>query len=167
MGVAVIDLAEARRLLDYSPETGEFLWKISRGGMARAGSAAGSIDTYGYRMIKVGRTAYLAHRLAFLFVEGSLPRQQVDHINGNKDDNRWTNLRHATHSQNCVNRTRPNRIGDGRRGVNRIGSRFQASISIRLAGKKKRVHLGMFGTADEAHEAYLGAARKLHGEFAP
>lgn len=96
---------ELAALLSYDPKTGCFTWIVDKG-RAKAGSVAGHISkSFGYRLIKIGQHKWQAHRLAFVFMEGALPPNQVDHINQNRADNRWANLRHATHKQNHENRT--------------------------------------------------------------
>ena len=156
---------EVLAVLDYDPNSGLFTWRTARGGKTRVGAIAGSIDSSGYRQIRVGGRYYLAHRLVFLVMTGRLPAHHVDHINGVRTDNRWENLREATRAQNSVNR-RPRADRIGLTGVLVVGRRFQSAICIRENGQKRRLHLGMFATAQEAHAAYLLKARELHGEFA-
>lgn len=99
------DLTQARlrELLDYDPETGVFTWKVRRGGSANSGSLAGRLNPQGYRKIGVLKKIYSAHRLVFLWMTGSFPLFEVDHKNGNRDDNRWVNLREALHQENGQN----------------------------------------------------------------
>lgn len=158
---------EVARLLDYDEDTGVFTWRAPRGGKAQAGSKAGSMDSKGHIQIKLHQRSYSAHRLAWFLMTGKWPVAEIDHINRVRDDNRWVNLREATRGENHVNSKRPNKGGENLTGVLRMGRRFQAHMSFREAGRKRRVHLGMFGTAEEAHEAYLKAARAHWGEFAP
>ena len=155
-----------RELLHYDPLSGVFTHRVTRGGRAQVGTVAGSRVTSGHVQIKVDRRGYLAHRLAFLYMTGEWPAAEVDHINRVRDDNRWDNLRPATHAQNMVNKQFPCN-STGFRGVVRFGKRFGAAIYVGCDGKKKRIHLGMFATAEEAHQAYLTAARELHGDFLP
>ena len=96
---------ELHRLLHYNPETGVFTWRVNRSRLAKAGSVAGTINSQGYVSIMVNRKLYLAHRLAFLYMTGSFPVDQVDHINRLRADNRWINLRPCNNSQNHRNRT--------------------------------------------------------------
>ena len=159
----MLSQSELLEQLQYDPETGIFTRRRGR----CVGQAAGSRDSSGHLQIKVAGRSYAAHRLAVLYMTGQWPLEQVDHINQVKTDNRWVNLRPASQSQNCVNRTRPNRVGDGFRGVQKIGNRYQATISIRENGQKRRAHLGMFDSAPAAHAAYLEAARQRHGDFLP
>ncbi|WP_306003082.1 HNH endonuclease [Brevundimonas sp. C43] len=125
-----------------------------------AGHIAGSRTQDGYAAIKLDGCHYLAHRLAFLFMTGSWPKDQVDHRNGWKLDNAWSNLREASHSENMSNRP-----GWGRhpKGVTQDRSgRFRAAI--RKDGSRE--YLGTFDTPEEAHATYVARARELHGMFA-
>lgn len=145
--------------LSYAPETGEFTWLQRTGGQCKVGAEAGSVSRLGYRVITIDRIPYGAHRLAFLFMTGSIPTM-VDHINGNKSDNRWTNLRPADHRLNGENQRQAQRHTLGRLlGVARHkGGRWQAQI--KACGKTH--YLGLHATAEDAHNAYLVAKRRLH-----
>jgi hypothetical protein len=161
-----VDVEKLKSLIQYFPESGEFRWLRDRGRLAKCGDLAGRTDTYGHRQITINGKAHLAHRLAVLYMTGELPNHQVDHKNKIRSDNRWSNLRQATHSQNCVNRATTNT--HGYLGVVKVGERYGSSISFRLPdGKKKRIHLGMFSSAKEAHDAYMLACRSRNGEFTP
>lgn len=90
-----------QELLLYYPETGKFYWRLSQGSK-KAYTEAGC-ENRGYVMIKIDRIKYAAHRLAFLYIEGVFPEHDVDHKFGIKNDNRWSELRKATRSQNAAN----------------------------------------------------------------
>ena len=91
-----------RELLSYDPATGKFLWRVGRQCM-RAGAVAGATEVQGYRVIKIDGKIYKAHRLAWLYVTGEWPPEEIDHKNTDPQDNVWSNLRLATHSQNQAN----------------------------------------------------------------
>lgn len=154
----------ARELLDYFPETGEFRWKVGRGGRA-SGSIAGHVDLDGYRRIRIEGALYLAHRLAWLIAHGSWPTLEIDHRNVVPGDDRIDNLREATRAQNHQNIGLRSDNTSGFKGVSfdRINRKWVARIRV-PAGRYK--NLGRFPTPDEAHEAYIDAARDLYGEFA-
>ena len=106
-----------RELLNYDPDTGEFRRCTSRGGAA-AGTLAGCPGGPGsYRIIRVDRVIFLAHRLAWLHSYGVWPTKDIDHIDGDKTNNRIANLREATRAQNVMNAgpRRDNRLRNSRR----------------------------------------------------
>ena len=92
--------ARLRELLAYDQDTGEFSWRVNRGGGARAGDAAGHLSSSGYVVIKFGFTAKKAHRLAWLYQYGVWPNGELDHIDGNKKNNRVENLEYVTRQEN-------------------------------------------------------------------
>lgn len=150
-----------RELLEYEPETGVFRWKCRRGRVA-AGSVAGSPVVRGYRAISVDNVLYRAHRLAFVLMEGRWPEGDVDHIDGDVSNNRYSNLREASRSQNMQNQRRAlsNNKSSGLLGASwhKQTRRWQARIT--LGGKDR--FLGRFDTAEAAHAAYLAAKRQIH-----
>jgi hypothetical protein len=117
---------------------------------------AGTPDKDGYICIKIDQKVYKAHRLAWLWMTGAWPIDEVDHKDLDKSNNRFDNLREATHSENNRNRRKRGYVLDKRRGT------FSARINI--AGKN--VHLGQFKTSAEATAAFNAVAIPLHGEFA-
>lgn len=92
-----------KQLLQYDPNNGRFTRLVARG-PSKAGSEAGRKNTQGYRHIHIDGHDYLSHRLAFLYMTGSFPGDEVDHINRVRNDNRWANLRHATRLTNNTNK---------------------------------------------------------------
>jgi len=148
-----------REWLHYDPTTGLFVWRVTRAHNATAGSRAGSLQQKGYRVIALRGRVYREHRLVWLYVHGSWPEKEIDHVNGVRHDNRIANLRSVTGSVNCQNKKRARRDNKlGLLGVWQRRSRFVASIWVCGASK----HIGMFDTAEEAHVAYLKAKRQLH-----
>lgn len=155
--------AEALRdRLDYDAETGVFRWV--RGGKGRYPNAvAGCARPDGYVRINVAGKFYYAHRLAWLYVTGEWPQHQVDHINGDPNDNRWENLRQATPRQNRGNKGVQSNSLTGVKGVtwNAKEKRWIAYLSPN--GKFKRI--GSFRNLEDAKRARSEAAREFFGEF--
>lgn len=158
-----------RSILHYDPETGVFVWKSRpdirpSANARREGKVAGCVDPYGYQRIGVDGHRYFGHRLAWLHTHGEWPKGQLDHIDGNRANNRIANLRIATTAQNAANSRahRDNRSGFKGVSWSKVAKRWIAQIS--RAGQYR--YLGYFDTPEEAHAAYCEAARELHGEFA-
>ena len=161
-----IPVDEVRRRFNYDPETGDLTWAIDRCSWLPAGSRAGYVNNgTGYRTINFGGRKYSAHRLIWVLIYGEWPSQQLDHINGIRHDNRKCNLRLASHSQNILSgRGRLN--ASGYRGVVRHQRRNKWKAVLRINGKPTTVS-GWCDTPEDAHAAYMVAAQKHHGEFAP
>lgn len=148
--------------LEYDPLTGVFKWRQS--GRGRRKVQVGCLDKTRNRVsIYVLGASYYAHQLAWLYVYGKFPIQELDHINGNGADNSISNLRLATHSQNMQNKKRPITNTSGFKGVIKDNrGRWRATIKD---GPTNR-HLGVFPTPELAHEAYKLAAQQAFGQFA-
>jgi hypothetical protein len=140
-----------KKILEYSEATGVFINK-------RLNREAGGVHHSGYRTINIKGTHYQAHRLAWLYMFGTWPAYFIDHINGNKLDNRLCNLREATHGQN-----KANSASKKTKGATWVARDNCWIAQIRV--NKVRKHLGCFKTAAEAHQAYCTAAKKYHGVF--
>jgi len=172
-----------RKLLRYEPETGRLFWRerttdmfsktgcgSQRGNAARWNSRYALKDALtvkqrdGYfQGIILGRS-YLAHRVIWAVHFGSWPSQQIDHINGNRADNRIENLREVSSSENSQNSKKRKDNTSGFKGVSfdtRSG-RWQAQIMK----QGKSFHLGFYNAPEEASKAYIAASNRLHGEFA-
>jgi hypothetical protein len=127
----------------------------------RTNKAANSMDVHGYVVVFFNGKIYKAHRLIWAIVHGELPKGHIDHINGNRSDNRIQNLRVVTQQQNSHNQQNINkRNKSGFRGVcwNRKSSKWQASISV----NSKTIYIGVFSTPENAHLAYLNAKKVYH-----
>jgi len=150
-----------KELLHYSPETGLFTRIIKSAKKVNIGDIVGYLDkSHGYITISIDYTNYYAHRLAFLYMTGKFPKDQVDHIDGIKHHNKWLNLRDANNSENQQNQKKAfkNNKSTGVLGVYSSGENFITKIGIN--GKQK--YLGTFKTIEEAHSAYIEAKRRLH-----
>lgn len=152
---------EVRRHLSYCPETGEFHWLTSGKGRPGAGHVAGCVSgALGYRLIGLHGKRHFAHRLAWLMTHGRWPEHQIDHINGDRADNRLANLREATHAENQQNKhtTRGNKTGFRGVFIHKPTGKFVAQCRH----MKKRHHIGSFDTAAEAHAAYVAYVRAIN-----
>ena len=146
-------------LLHYEPSTGIFLWRITRGGNALIGDIAGTPLSNGYISIYIDGKRYLAHRLAWFYMTGKWPNNEIDHENTINDDNRWVNLREATSTQNKVNSKLRIDNTSGAKGVSfhsRIG-RWRATISNK--------HIGYFDTKKAAIAARKTTAKDTYGKY--
>jgi hypothetical protein len=151
-----------KELLDYNPSTGVFTWRNNRRPGIKKGDVAGSVNDSGYLLIGVEGFQYRAHRLAWLYMTGFWPVELIDHINHNRKDNRFKNLREATrieNNHNTVKRRKDSKHCEfkGVEWSNRDKKWFS-----RIMVNKKRIMLGYFKTAEAAHQAYVQAKRKHH-----
>lgn len=146
-------------LLSYDQQTGEFTWIVDRSTRVRAGTKAGGTNADGYRQIGFNRKYYYAHRLAWLYVYGRNPVSLVDHINGDRQDNRISNLREVTLQQNNYN-IKKVRASSGLIGVH--WSPRQGKWRANISAKGTIYRLGSFEDKESAHKAYMDAKSKLH-----
>ncbi len=149
-----------KAVIHYDPETGAFTWINPSGKRAKAGTPAGCWSR-GYLKIGIDGKEYGGNRLAWLYVYGEWPANEVDHINGNPSDNRIANLRDIDHRLNIQNQRRPHRVNtSGLLGVHWTVSKGKWKAS--MSHMNKSVHIGYFKTPEEASEAYVNAKRRLH-----
>lgn len=150
--------ARAQELLRYDPETGKMIWRVSQG-RVRAGTEAGTFTSDGYhRKVQIDGRNYLAHRLAWLIVTGEWPTEEIDHISGDGLDNRWSNLREATHTVNGRNAKRYSHNTSGFTGVgwHKASRKWQANIKV----NGTYIHLGCFDDLTAAVEVRKDAERQ-------
>lgn len=159
-----ISHARLLEVIRYDPETGTFYWKVATSRKIRVGSviATRSKGARGgiYLQGRVDGRICRLHRLAWLYMTGSWPANEIDHINGDSTDNRWLNLRdvpRAVNQQNVRSAKRNSKTGLLGAFPAR-GGKFRAAIRV---GQEFH-HLGHFDTAKEAHAAYVCAKRLLH-----
>lgn len=148
-----------RSVLEYEKETGVFRWLVTSRNV-KSGDVAGYIrPPNNYLQIGVAGKQHPAHRLAWLYCHGSWPDGMLDHINGNRIDNRIENLRIVTNSENMQNMRAARRDSTtGRLGVARNGRNF----AVRITTKGKRIYVGTFRTIEEASNAYISKKREVH-----
>ena len=152
-----------RRILNYYPETGSIkrVFKNKRYGQRETGF----FDRNGYLLLSIDSSKYLAHRVIWLWMTGSWPDVWVDHIDGNKANNRWSNLRPATRDQNMRNARSVRRRHQLPRGVG-YSSKAKQSFRARLKIHGHQLELGSYPTAEEASEVYQLVAELAHGSYA-
>lgn len=155
----MLTLEEARQILSYDPATGKLTWIVNRSRKVRAGANAGAVS-HGYVRIKVDGKPYAAHRVAWLLTTGRWPAAQIDHINGDRSDNRLVNLREATNSENHQNLPVLVTNKSGYTGVswNKARCKWQAFI----VKDGRSIYLGLFDNEIQASRSYLDAKRQLH-----
>ena len=150
---------ELKEILSYDASTGIFRRKVGLFPNREAGDIAGS-TCEGFVCIKIQNKTYKTHRLAWLYVYGKWPAKQLDHMNGVRNDNRISNLREVTNSENNQNQSRARSDnGTGLLGV----SRGRPGMYVAFLGiGGKRLYLGSFSDPHAAHAAYLEAKRVMH-----
>ena len=158
-----------KELLRYNPETGVFVWKVKAARCVEIGDIAGCLARTGYNQIKVAKKSYRAHRLAFLYMTGSFPPNQIDHINHIRDDNQWLNLRAVTHQENHKNRTKNKNNTAGITGVSwhKHTNKWYSRIKVNYID----IYLGIFDdwfdavcarkSAENKYGFHPGHGRKL------
>jgi len=135
-----------KELLLYSEKSGKFIRKLKKGTVKLAGKEVGSKNNYGYVIVQIEGKNYLSHRLAWLYVYGEFPKDQIDHINHNKEDNRISNLREVTCAENCKNKKLNVKNISGCNGV--CWDKHANKWRVELFGK----HIGLFISLDSAIE---------------
>ncbi|MGH6836326.1 MAG: HNH endonuclease [Methylocella sp.] len=148
-----------RTLVRYNSKTGIFTRNV-RSSTAMPGNVAGSHCSNGYLEFRVDGRKYLAHRLAFLYTQGTWPIAEIDHVDNCPSNNRWNNLREATRSQNLAN----TRARIGHKGVCWHKNRKKWYALIKVSGKNH--HLGCCDTPEAAYELYIAATKRLFGQYA-
>jgi poly-beta-hydroxyalkanoate depolymerase len=145
-----------KQLFDYKDG---FLLNKKQRGKSKKGEPIGCVNFYGYRVSRVDMEKFYVHRLIWVFHNGSLNDLDVDHIDGNRDNNKIENLRLVNSQKNNQNIRQARKTNAlGVLGVSMKFGKFCAQISL----NKKVKHLGLFDTAEDAHSAYLEAKRKIH-----
>lgn len=162
IGSFTVEALRAR--LHYDETTGVFTWLAPRMWRVKPGDIAGSQKHKdGYSEIHIFGKLFLAHRLAWFYVHGEWPNGQIDHVNGDRLDNRISNLRVALHGQNRAN-SKPGK--NNLLGVKGVCKSRNGKYAAQIRASGKQIHLGTHETIEQAHAAYCEAARKYHGDFA-
>ncbi len=148
-----------KSLIEYSPDSGEFRSLVKRGPLM-IGQLVGTRSKAGYTQIQIGGTIYYAHRLAWIYVYGFEPAESLDHIDGNRSNNRIQNLRQAFGGINQQNQRRPR--SDNASGYLGVSRHACGKWTARIKTSKTYKHIGLYETPELAYEAYLSAKRKHH-----
>lgn len=153
---------DVRDALSYNPDTGVFVWRVTR--HVRAGTPAGYVDPDGRRYVTVSKRRYRTSILAWFFFYGVWPTSEVDHRDRDTGNDRIANLRLATRAENAANRGRQSNNTSGFIGVSfhKPTGRFQAYVMK----DQRATFLGRFDTAEEAARVRDAAAAAIHGTFA-
>lgn len=146
----------------YDPVTGIFTWKTARPKI-RIGQKAGYLHHRGYVNMEIYGKHYTAHRLAWFYMTGRWPADQIDHKNRNRADNRFENLREANNGQQQANSTSQNKTGF--RGVTYHPRLKDNPYEAKIKKDGKVKSLGCYPTPQEAHAVYMTVAQEIHGEF--
>ena len=142
---------ELKCIFNYNPETGLIKY-INPKYNQQKDWFPGLLGSHGYYMIQINRKSYLVHRLIFLYMTGKWPSNIVDHINRNKKDNSWSNLRDTDRTINNLNKVKANKNNlSGKLGVAKHPNGWTAQLKI----KGKKHHLGLFNSIEEAEKSYL------------
>ncbi len=165
----MITQAHLKSVLHYSPKTGIFVWNDRPNirpcvNSRFKGKIAGDIQNNGYHRILVDGVRYLSHRLAWLYMKGKFPDIWIDHIDGNRANNIFSNLREATPKQNSSNRGKNKNNTTGYKCVSYHKKANKWETYIIKDGIN--THLGLFNCPTAAHFAYCRASKKYQGEFA-
>ena len=152
-----------KSVLEYDPLFGDWKWLQTLANRATKGSSAGYINNVGYRMITIQGKVYQSSRLAFLYQNGKMPDSWIDHIDGNRSNDRWDNLREATPSQNQFNRSIQKNNTSGAKGVS--WDDRKKKWKSRIWTGRKCIHLGYFGDKEDAVAARVKAEVIYHGEY--
>jgi hypothetical protein len=162
-GSALPDAGYLRQLFDYKSDTGELRWRVGRA-QKLPGDVAGSLKKDGYLILGLDNKSLKAHRVIWKIVTGNDPVEEIDHIDGNRSNNRWENLREATGCQNGQNRKLYSNSRSGIKGVsyNRAEDKWDAYI---MANRKFTL-LGRFKSRDDAANIVAAERARLHGNFA-
>lgn len=152
---------ELKELLDYNPETGLFTNKVTRNSRSVKGTTLNPSNDGKYGSVKINKQKYMQHRLAWFYMYGTWPKNQIDHINRIGSDNRICNLRESTPRQNAYNTKGLNKSSQYK-GVSIEGNRWKAQIRI----KGVKITIGRFDIEKDAAIAYDDKAKETQGEFA-
>lgn len=157
-------LRELKRTYNYNPDTGFFTRILKTTYRNNIGDIAGeNAKDVDYVGVYINKRNYVAHRLAWLYMTGDWPKDQIDHINRIRNDNKWSNLRECTQAQNVRNTASGKKNKSGYKSVHwRAGAKkWMASITF----KGELIKLGLFECRHDAARAYNAKAKELDSDF--
>lgn len=156
------DAEYLRQILMYDPDTGALQWRTH----ARASWVGRSapIKAGNYLRVQIDGRTYAAHRIAWKMFTGSEPVALIDHRNGNGHDNKIANLRPATYHENNRSSSKQHNNKSGYKGVS--WHKHAKMWTAQIRDGKRKICLGYFKDPEDAHQAYCGAAKAIHGDFA-
>ena len=157
-----LSVSVVREMFSYDEQTGLLTRKTKTGRFDRTGQVAGCVKKCGYVRVQIGKRIYQGHRIAWAVYYGEWPNEFIDHINGNRSDNRICNLRDVSHQKNTMNSKIRSNNRSGYKGVYKMRNKFMAQIHF----NGSKIRLGLFETAELAHLKYVEAAKLYHGEYA-
>lgn len=152
----MITLEYLKSILDYNPDTGIFIWKVNGNNQfVKIGGVAGHMRKNGYIVIRINKKNYRGHRLAWMYIYGEFPSEQIDHINHNRADNRISNLRLASNQENQRNASKRKDNTSGICGISwaKRQNKWRADIKV----NQKQINLGYFADINQAIEARKNA----------
>lgn len=150
-------------ILLYEPDTGFFRWKKARSSQSKVGGIAGWNDGQGYLRIRLEKKDYKVHRLAWFYMTGQWPKNQIDHKDGVRSNNAWNNLREATHKQNMENF--PVKINNKSGFLGVFLFKNSKKWGAQVTHNRKKFHLGSFLTAEEASDAVTKKRAELYTHY--
>lgn len=156
----MLDLAKLKEQLHYNPYTGVWTWLIQKSNSVKIGQVAGSLRPDGYRQIAIDGIMHYSHRLAWFYMTGSWPKEQLDHKGRDRGDDRWHKLREATPSDNNANRKLQSNNTSGYRGVS-----WDRGVN-KWGARVNNIHLGFFDDIEEAVTTRDLVAVAIQGSFA-
>lgn len=158
----MITQKELKEIVEYNEDTGIFTWKVDKG-RAKKGDIAGSPHNNGYKQIRINKKLHLEHRLAWIYVYGKPPKNDIDHINGVRTDNSIKNLRECTRHQNLCNRTVKVKSKSGIKNV--CWHKQNQTWMVKIQVKGKHIHIGCFKDIELAELVAIEARIKYHGIY--
>lgn len=150
-----------KSIILYEPLTGMFIWRYKEAcpSFKRGGRISNCVEKDGYIQIRISGKSFKAHRLAFLYITGEWPKEQVDHINGIRRDNRWCNIRECTPRENMFNMRA---CVDGKiKGIRKKNKSYE--VTLRINGIP--TYLGSYKNLEDAVKTIRAAREKYHKDF--